>query len=507
MDGDRGFSMDEAGRTLASLFRNWGLEYALALASDYVRRTRPISLVHCLLRNRDDLSSHVLAEMGEGQKVVSYAMPDFCSTLDAPEDPLDDYVVVDMETDPRFSLFFDPVARYHSMMRVSLFEHGRMVCFLGLWAGDPGVFAPEDVEWVRRLTRPLGEALRASLQADASPMLIRTMDQRAEAGLLRMCSGLKGVLERMDKAARTDSTVLISGETGSGKGVMARAIHELSARRQRPFLVVNCGAIPPTLVESELFGHERGAFTGAVSLHRGVFEQANGGAVFLDEIGELPLMAQARLLHVLDQHEITRVGGVRPVSLDIRVLAATHRDLAAMVRQGSFREDLYYRLSVYPIHMPPLRARREDILTLARHFTLTKAREMGITHVSYPSAEEMARLCAYDWPGNVRELEHAVERALVDARAGRGMRAIRFQTGTGAGLLTREETATGEDWPGLDALIGRHIRRALEKTGGRIYGPDGAAALLRISPNTLKNRMLKLGLRVEGRTVIHDGRK
>ena len=500
--------IEQAGPTLASLFRNWGLEYALALAHDLIKRIKPISLIHCLIRNRDDMSTYVFAEMGEGQKVVSYSMPDVYTMINAPADPLDDYVVSDMENDQRFSQFFDPVARYHSMVRVRLFEEGRSVCFLGLWAKEVGVFSKEDIAWVGRLVQALGEALHTSLLTDATLLPVLTMNTLPDANLLRMCTGLKNALERMDKAARTDSTVLITGETGSGKGVMAHAIHELSARLHRPFITVNCGAIPPSLLESELFGHERGAFTGAVSQHKGVFEQANGGTIFLDEIGELPLLAQTRLLHVLDQHEITRIGGMRRISLNIRVLAATHRDLRDMVRQGAFREDLYYRLSVYPIHMPPLRERKEDILILARHFTVTKAKEIGIDTVSYPSQEEMESLCAYEWPGNVRELEHTVERALIDARTSYGMRPIHFEPGTGAGLLSprMSETLQNEEaWPSLDENVKNYLCKVLKKTGGRIYGHDGAAALLQIHPNTLKNKMLKLGISMNKLTTVHDG--
>jgi transcriptional regulator with GAF, ATPase, and Fis domain len=294
------------------------------------------------------------------------------------------------------------------------------------------------------------------------------------------------------QVAHLKNTVLLLGETGVGKEVVAGAIHRLSPRRSEPFIKVNCGAIPEPLIDSELFGHEKGAFTGAVAQARGRFERANRGTIFLDEIGELPPWAQVRLLRVLQTGEIERVGGSPPIRLDIRVIAATHRDLQAMVRQGAFREDLLFRVNAFPIPIPPLRRRREDIPLLVAHFIRKKSRELGIHFPPQPSPQALARLAEQPWPGNVRELENVVERALIQHRRG----PLAFPAGDplqpgSAGL---EEPAGTEAMAPLEAVLAAHIARALSRTGGRINGPRGAAALLGIHPNTLRHRMTRLGI-------------
>lgn len=270
----------------------------------------------------------------------------------------------------------------------------------------------------------------------------------------------------MRRVAPTNSTVLLLGETGSGKGVMAEAVHALSARSSGPFVAVNCGAIAESLLESELFGAEKGAYTGASQLRHGYFEYAAGGTLFLDEIGELPLGAQAHLLHALEKRIIHRVGSPRPVPVDVRIVAATNRDLREMVRAGTFRQDLYYRLSVYPIAVPPLRLRRADILPLARHFLGVKAAEMGTSAPTNIPEEEVARLMAYDWPGNVRELGNVVERALINHERGKPLRFALEDEAAPAGP-SREEAAGG-DWPTLRELEDRYLRRVLARTGGNM---------------------------------------
>ena len=226
-------------------------------------------------------------------------------------------------------------------------------------------------------------------------------------------SGLRNVMEMVRQIAPLNNTVLLMGETGTGKEVIANAIHFASPRKDGPFIKVNCGAIPVELIDSELFGHERGAFTGAIAEKRGRFERADGGTIFLDEIGELPPQAQVRLLRVLQNREIERVGGTKAISVDIRVIAATHRNLEGMVSENRFREDLWFRLNVFPIILPPLRQRKEDIPPLVRHFIAHKSREMGIAVPPGIAPGALDRLMNYSWPGNVRELEHAMEHAVV----------------------------------------------------------------------------------------------
>ena len=312
----------------------------------------------------------------------------------------------------------------------------------------------------------------------------------AEAEIIGRDGGLANVLTLVRQVAPLANTVLLLGETGTGKELVANAIHFSSTYRDGPFVKVNCGAIPEHLIDSELFGHERGAFTGAVGEKRGRFERANRGTIFLDEIGELPPQAQIRLLRVLQNREIERVGGSRAVPVDIRVIAATHRNLESMVRDGRFREDLWFRLNVFPIMIPPLRQRTEDIPALALHFIARKAREIGIKDRPAIAPGALARLRNYHWPGNVRELENLVERELILHRD--GMLTFASLMPADSRSVTPSEDCTGS--LRLDDRVAVHITRVLALTGGRINGPGGAAELLGIKPNTLRARMDRLGV-------------
>ena len=303
--------------------------------------------------------------------------------------------------------------------------------------------------------------------------------------------GLRGVLDMVHQVAPLASPVLLLGETGTGKEVIASAIHSASPRRGNPFIRVNCGAIPETLMDSELFGHEKGSFTGALSQKRGRFERAHGGTIFLDEIGELPPEAQVRLLRVLQEKEFERVGGTESISVDIRVIAATHRDLPDMIAQGRFREDLYFRIKVFPIFIPPLRERRGDIPALVNYFMQKKSREIKLGHVPTLASAALDRLMAYDWPGNVRELENAVERALILCQG----KPLTFADLDFSPPHVPERTPEREDGLlTLDQAMGGHISRVLKMTGGKVEGKEGAAELLGLNPGTLRHRMRKLGI-------------
>jgi PAS domain S-box-containing protein len=302
---------------------------------------------------------------------------------------------------------------------------------------------------------------------------------------------LLAVLDSAQRVAPTTSTVLITGETGTGKELVARAIHSTSPRKDRPLIKVNCAALPAGLVESELFGHEKGAFTGALARRVGRFELAHGGTLFLDEVGELPPEAQAKLLRVLQEREVERVGGTAPIKVDVRVLAATNRDLMNAVREKSFREDLYYRLNVFPIHLPPLRERKDDVPLLV-HFLLEKFAARIGRKVEGVSPETMRRLLGYPWPGNIRELENVLERAVILARG------PVLEIGPDV-LPARPEPETPEGRqpapPGsLEEMERRHILGALGQAGWVIDGPRGAARALGLHPNTLRSRMKKLGI-------------
>ncbi|HUR95154.1 MAG TPA: sigma 54-interacting transcriptional regulator [Gemmatimonadales bacterium] len=312
---------------------------------------------------------------------------------------------------------------------------------------------------------------------------------RTEAGFSEIVGdsrALRALLQEIRQVAITDSTVLLLGETGTGKELIARAIHQLSPRRERPLIKVNCGAIAPGLVESELFGHERGAFTGALQRRIGRFELANNGTLFLDEIGELPPESQTRLLRVLQEQEFERVGGNHPIRVDVRLIAATNRDLEAEVAAGRFRPDLFYRLNVFPARVPPLRERKDDIPTLVNHFVAHQRRRLGKS-IEGVSREGMERLRRYSWPGNIRELQNVIERACVLAG--------------GPVLSVPDALADGPAHQGATDRIltlaeaeKHHIRRALDAAGGTINGAGGAAVMLGINPNTLRSRMEKLGL-------------
>lgn len=302
--------------------------------------------------------------------------------------------------------------------------------------------------------------------------------------------GLAEVMRAARQVAVHDSPVLLLGETGVGKDVLANYIHEQSPRGKGPFIKVNCGAIPEALMDSELFGHEKGAFTGALSQKRGRFERAHKGTIFLDEIGELRPEAQTRLLRVLQHKEIERVGGDRTIQVDLRIIAATHRNLASMVKDGSFREDLWFRINVFPLEIPPLRARRNDIPALVQHFLTQKAGALKFTQVPRLTREDLAVLVAYAWPGNVRELENVIERALI-LGGGDGLVLDRLMTAS----QNEPETLVGTGpFKTLDQAMADHIREALRHTEGKVHGADGAAAMLGINAGTLRSRMKKLGI-------------
>jgi transcriptional regulator with GAF, ATPase, and Fis domain len=292
--------------------------------------------------------------------------------------------------------------------------------------------------------------------------------------------------------AATDASVLILGETGTGKELVARAVHDLSPRKTKPLVKVNCGAIPVSLIESELFGHEKGAFTGATGRREGRFATADGGTIFLDEVGEIPPDLQVKLLRVLQEGEFETVGGDRTRSVDVRVIAATNRDLEAMIREGKFRQDLYYRLNVFPLKVPPLRERGDDVEILARAFSERFSARLGRA-LTPLTAEDLARLRRYEWPGNVRELQNVIERAVITARDGRVNldRALPEPAAAPSGpprILTAAE---------LEALERRSIEAALEEAGGKVSGAGGAAERLGIPASTLSSRMKALGLRRE----------
>jgi PAS domain S-box-containing protein len=344
--------------------------------------------------------------------------------------------------------------------------------------------------------RVLMEQEQARLQAQNEYLMEEIRGAQDYGDIIGESAGLRKVIQQIQLVARTDAAVLINGESGTGKELVARAIHENSPRKGRALIKVNCGAIPESLFESEFFGHMRGAFTGAVRDKPGRFELADGGTLFLDEIGEMPLGMQAKLLRVLQEQEIERVGDTRTRKINVRIVAATNRDLKREVEAGRFRQDLFYRLGVFPLEIPPLRERREDIAKLAAHFVRLTARKMNRTLPALTKAQA-DQLTAHDWPGNIRELQNVVERAVILAQKGPmyfELPPTAAPRSAPAAVPPGETTSilTREDWKRQER---DSIAAALKQSGGKVFGPGGAAELLNMKPTTLASRIKSLGIR------------
>lgn len=318
-------------------------------------------------------------------------------------------------------------------------------------------------------------------------------------------SGLKSVINQVDQVGPLESPVLITGETGVGKELIARMIHNVSNRSKKPFIPINCGALPDSLLDSELFGYEKGAFTGAGQTKAGYFEQADTGTLFLDEIGELSLQAQTKLLRVIQHQTFHRVGANKPVTIDVRVIAATNRDLPAMIKAKTFRQDLWYRLNVFPIEVPALRNRQSDLPVLVQYLINSKLYEMNLPFEPNLSPEAMGQLMDYDWPGNIRELQNVLERALILSNG----KPLSFpELAPGRQKHTNDETSASFDevrFLSMDEMAAKHIRLSLKLSNGKVGGPGGAAELLHMHPSTLRARMKKLNIKTRNTIAVLEG--
>ncbi|HEX4613287.1 MAG TPA: sigma 54-interacting transcriptional regulator, partial [Urbifossiella sp.] len=381
---------------------------------------------------------------------------------------------------------------------------------MGFASYEPVAAAPGDVDFPTQvgrlvalavegaLTRQELQRANARLAAEKRYLEEEIRTERRTDEIVGGGAPLQHVLEQVAVVATTDSTVLVTGETGTGKELIARAVHRLSGRRDRTFVKVNCAAIPTGLLESELFGHEKGAFTGAVERRVGRFELADNGTLFLDEVGDIPPDLQPKLLRVLQEREFERLGSGKTIRVNVRLVAATHRNLSKLVAEGKFRPDLFYRLHVFPVHLPPLRERPGDIPELVRHFVGVFARRLGRAYDPLPEST-LAALAAYPWPGNVRELQHLVERAVILSAGPE----LRIPLGELAAVAAPESSAlpsipstppAAPRPPTLKEAEREMIARALEASNGVIGGPSGAAARLGLKRTTLISRMHKLGL-------------
>jgi formate hydrogenlyase transcriptional activator len=388
--------------------------------------------------------------------------------------------------------------RPRSMVCTAVVNHGRLIGALYLENNlAPGVFTAGRAQVLQIIAAQAAIAienanlfseiqrLKDRLQAENVYLAEEIKTHQGFEEIVGRTPALKRVLSGIEQVAGTDTTVLITGETGTGKELVARAIHRHSRRRDRALVSVNCGAISPTLVESELFGHERGAFTGASSRKIGRFELADGGTLFLDEIGDLGLDLQVKLLRVLQEGEFERLGGTKTIKVDVRVLAATNDDLQAAVEEGRFRADLYYRLNVFPIQVPPLRERKDDIPVLMRHFVLKYAAQMG-KNIQHIPKQTLDALSAYNWPGNIRELANISERSVIVSQGS--------TLELGDWIAPRGAAPAASLVTSLRQMDRNQILAALEETKWRVSGPSGAAARLGLKPTTLEARMKKLGI-------------
>jgi Nif-specific regulatory protein len=429
------------------------------------------------------------APQGYTWKVTSDGAPRYCA---------------DVDRDP----FIHPAARafgFKSYLSMPITAEGRTVGAINLNSLQKHAF-DDELRLLELLSEHIETAINNARQAEALRQALAEVEQlknRLQAEnvylqeeitrahhcgeLIGRSHALQEVLRRVEQVAPADAAVLIQGETGTGKELIARAIHRRSRYRDRPLVKVNCAALPAGLIESELFGHERGAFTGALTRKIGRFELADGGTIFLDEIGELPLELQAKLLQVLQEGEFERVGGTQTIRVRVRVIAATNRDLAAAVETGSFRADLFYRLNVFPLTLPPLRQRQADIPLLVQCFLDRSAKKLG-KPLHRLSEESMARVMRYAWPGNVRELLNVIERAAILARGP----VVEIDDALEQRLPPGDQPPPGST---LQDVERAHILRVLADTGGVIEGPRGAARILGLHPNTLRSRLQKLGIK------------
>ncbi len=507
------FESDTISASCLVMLRMGGLRHVLLYLNDMLRYSRPVDRINALFCSHDGNSVISLADTGIVSISNKKSLHGSISILE-PDRLTEGVVLGDLrpfqkqEIARRDTKNEIPYLHYRSMLRLPLFHTADGVLLLNCWSNEPEAFSMEDMDELGRTLEPIADELRNKF-ADlylhgTTPQVIQKLQGQDK---INLCPGLVHVSEIAKKAARADCPILVLGETGVGKEAVVDMIHELSARNKGPFIKVNCGAIPEGLLDSELFGHERGAFTGAVASRPGFFEMAEGGTLFLDEIGEMPLSVQVRLLRVLECDIVRRIGSSRFIPVNVRIIGATNSDLLKRVAEGSFRQDLWFRLSTFPVEIPPLRQRKGDIPHLVHYFVKSLSHKMGLPFVPKLGHGELNTLYNHEWPGNVRELEHVVERAMLDLSREDASQPLVFKIShvpqpialnqsedkcDTAPKARDEHQDLEEGWPTLRELEDRYIRKVLQHCGGKLTGSNSATTILDIHYTTLKARMNKM---------------
>jgi len=481
------------------------IKTALASAFQYLQQIIPLSAMGLHLYELEPHSMRTIARVGpSGSFAVDKLTPlpgkwkgsESREKVKIYNNPEEDLIVKTMIPQVKTS-------SYSVMVLLLMMEHKKNMGILSLRADGKERYREDHAKLLSLVVEPFTIALDNALKhrelsnlkdklADDNRYLQKELRTIYGEKIIGENSGLKDIMAMVHQVAPLNSPVLLLGETGVGKDVIANAIHYSSKRRGGPFVKVNCGAIPETLMDSELFGHEKGAFTGAGVQKRGRFERAHGGTIFLDEVGELLPQAQVRMLRVLQDKEIERIGSAKPIPIDIRLITATNRNLEEMARSNQFRPDLWFRLNVFPIYIPPLKERKADIPDFVHYFLNKKSRDMNLPTLPKLNAGTMNRLLNYDWPGNVRELENVVERALILNRNNPFISTDALIPQESNTIARQSENFEGS--LNLDTIVSNHIRNVLQLTNGRVHGSEGAARLLGINPSTLRKRMSKLGI-------------
>ena len=491
-------SMAAVAAALKETLESSGLEAALRRLGQYLEKYGPVRCLRCVLYRKDIGMYQFVAEVDMKMPVDadSRRMPFFRKENEYPDVlsaqniiSQDSHFSFDEERMAGIGSRYD-VDRFYAerfLMRHVLYEDSGSMCILILRTDDSVFFKDETVQDISGVTRELAVALKDTLRLKPAG------GERDPLELLKSCPDLNAQVRQILSLSRSAASVLVTGETGVGKELVAASLHRTSRNAGGPFVPLNCGAIPESLMDSAFFGYEKGAFSGAIGRYEGFFEQANGGTLFLDEIGDMAPVAQIRLLRVLEEKKIRRIGGKSLIPVNVRVIAATNRDVGHFSEDGGFRPDLLYRLNTFSIHIPPLRERKNDIIPLSYYFLNSLAGEYEVKSLPGITPRDIDRLISYGWPGNIRELKSVLERGFVRWLSGSPRKNIEIVLPAENAKQVQQNAGTEKEQDGqdgfltLDEMTQMYVRKALELCGGRIYGKKGAAYLLKMHPNTLKS--------------------